>query len=132
MPCRSLNKTVQFNFRPARQMDKSFSLTTFRLHHCKLNCLQPCPGIILQLIWEMLVMNLVLICLVEMYTTSEKRKNKDGFWELKSVLTSVYDNKPAHSNNLTIWCMALSPAPGHKVWNSSSEKITFFLGELSI
>lgn len=66
----------------------------------------------------------------EMYTTSEKRKNKDGFWELKSVLTSVYDNKPAHSNNLTIWCMALSPAPGHKVWNSSSEKITFFLGSV--
>lgn len=66
-----------------------------------------------------------------MYTTSEKRKNKDGFWELKSVLTSAYDNKPAHSNNLTIWCMALSPAPGHKVWNSSSEKITFFLGSLN-
>ena len=30
-------------------MDKSFSLTAFRLHHCKLNCLQPCPGIILRL-----------------------------------------------------------------------------------
>lgn len=67
----------------------------------------------------------------EMYTTSEKRKNKDGFWELKSVLTSVYDNKPAHSDNLTIWCMALSPAPGHKVWNSSSEKITFSLGSVN-
>lgn len=66
----------------------------------------------------------------EMYTASEKRKDKDGFWELKSVLTSVYDNKPAHSNNLTIWCMALSPAPGHKVWNSSSEKITFSLGSV--
>ncbi|KAB0342847.1 hypothetical protein FD754_019773, partial [Muntiacus muntjak] len=64
----------------------------------------------------------------ETYTASEKRKDKDGFWELKSVLTSVYNNKPAHSNNLTIWCMALSPAPGHKVWNSSSEKITFSLG----
>ncbi|CAN0416751.1 unnamed protein product [Rangifer tarandus platyrhynchus] len=67
----------------------------------------------------------------EMYTASEKRKDKDGFWELKSVLTSVYDNKPAHSNNLTIWCMALSPAPGHKVWNSSSEKITFSLGSVN-
>ncbi|XP_043748931.1 T-cell surface protein tactile [Cervus elaphus] len=67
----------------------------------------------------------------EMYTTSEKRKDKDGFWELKSVLTSIYDNKPAHSNNLTIWCMALSPAPGHKVWNSSSEKITFSLGSVN-
>ncbi|KAI4580492.1 hypothetical protein MJG53_020328 [Ovis ammon polii x Ovis aries] len=116
-------------FLPARQMDKSFSLTTCRLHHCKLNCLQPCPDIISRLIWEMFVMNFVLICLVEMYITSEKRKNKDGFWELKSVLTSVYDIKPAHSDNLTIWCMALSPAPGHKVWNSSSEKITFSLGD---
>ncbi|XP_070311013.1 T-cell surface protein tactile isoform X2 [Odocoileus virginianus] len=67
----------------------------------------------------------------EMYTASEKRKDKDGFWELKSVLTSVYDNKAAHSNTLTIWCMALSPAPGHKVWNSSSEKITFSLGSVN-
>nr|XP_020761302.1 T-cell surface protein tactile isoform X1 [Odocoileus virginianus texanus] len=67
----------------------------------------------------------------EMYTASEKRKDKDGFWELKSVLTSVYDNKAAHSNSLTIWCMALSPAPGHKVWNSSSEKITFSLGSVN-
>ncbi|XP_059778153.1 T-cell surface protein tactile [Balaenoptera ricei] len=67
----------------------------------------------------------------EIHITNEKRKDKGGFWELKSVLTSVYDNKPAQSNNLTIWCMALSPVPGNKVWNSSSEKITFSLGSVN-
>ncbi|XP_014717782.1 T-cell surface protein tactile isoform X2 [Equus asinus] len=62
------------------------------------------------------------------YITNEERKGKGGFLELKSVLTMVYGNKPAQSNNLTIWCTALSPAPGNKVWNISSEKITFSLG----
>ncbi|XP_016005421.1 T-cell surface protein tactile isoform X1 [Rousettus aegyptiacus] len=64
----------------------------------------------------------------EIYTTTEERKNKGGFLELKSVLTRVYGNKPGQSNNLTIWCMALSPVPGNKVWNISSKKITFSLG----
>ncbi|XP_057553671.1 T-cell surface protein tactile isoform X2 [Hippopotamus amphibius kiboko] len=67
----------------------------------------------------------------EIRITNEKRKDKGGFWELRSVLTSVYGNKPAQSNNLTIWCMALSPVPGNKVWNSSSEKITFSLGSVN-
>ncbi|XP_003261838.2 T-cell surface protein tactile isoform X2 [Nomascus leucogenys] len=62
------------------------------------------------------------------YITNEEREGKDGFLELKSVLTRVHSNKPAQSDNLTIWCMALSPVPGNKVWNSSSEKITFLLG----
>uniref|UniRef100_A0A3Q2HTA1 CD96 molecule n=1 Tax=Equus caballus TaxID=9796 RepID=A0A3Q2HTA1_HORSE len=62
------------------------------------------------------------------YITNEERKGKGGFLELKSVLTMVYGNKPAQSNNLTIWCTALSPAPGNKVWNISSKKITFSLG----
>ncbi|KAI2530801.1 CD96 molecule [Homo sapiens] len=62
------------------------------------------------------------------YITNEERKGKDGFLELKSVLTRVHSNKPAQSDNLTIWCMALSPVPGNKVWNISSEKITFLLG----
>ncbi|XP_023068639.2 T-cell surface protein tactile isoform X4 [Piliocolobus tephrosceles] len=62
------------------------------------------------------------------YITNEERKDKDGFLELKSVLTRVHSNKPAQSDNLTIWCMALSPVPGNKVWNTSSEKITFLLG----
>uniref|UniRef100_A0A2K6PR09 T-cell surface protein tactile n=1 Tax=Rhinopithecus roxellana TaxID=61622 RepID=A0A2K6PR09_RHIRO len=62
------------------------------------------------------------------YITNEERKGKDGFLELKSVLTRVHSNKPAQSDNLTIWCMALSPVPGNKVWNTSSEKITFLLG----
>ncbi|EPY73242.1 T-cell surface protein tactile precursor [Camelus ferus] len=64
----------------------------------------------------------------EMHITNEERKDRGGFLELKSVLTYVYDSKPAQLNNLTIWCMALSPVPGNKVWNNSSEKITFSLG----
>ncbi|XP_041583502.1 T-cell surface protein tactile isoform X10 [Vulpes lagopus] len=64
----------------------------------------------------------------EIYIINEKRKDKSGFLELKSVLTRVFGNKPAQSQNLTIWCTALSPAPGNKVWNISSEKITFSLG----
>uniref|UniRef100_A0A8C0K3J4 CD96 molecule n=1 Tax=Canis lupus dingo TaxID=286419 RepID=A0A8C0K3J4_CANLU len=63
----------------------------------------------------------------EIYIINEKRKDKSGFLELKSVLTRVFGNKPAQSQNLTIWCTALSPAPGNKVWNISSEKITFSL-----
>ncbi|XP_047648779.1 T-cell surface protein tactile isoform X3 [Phacochoerus africanus] len=67
----------------------------------------------------------------EIYIANEERKDKGGFLELKSVLTSLYDNKPAQSDNLTIWCMALSPVPGNKVWNNSSEKITFSLGSVN-
>uniref|UniRef100_A0A8C0K190 CD96 molecule n=1 Tax=Canis lupus dingo TaxID=286419 RepID=A0A8C0K190_CANLU len=66
----------------------------------------------------------------EIYIINEKRKDKSGFLELKSVLTRVFGNKPAQSQNLTIWCTALSPAPGNKVWNISSEKITFSLGSV--
>ncbi|XP_012916341.1 T-cell surface protein tactile isoform X4 [Mustela putorius furo] len=65
------------------------------------------------------------------YITNEERKDKGGFLELRSVLTKVYGNKPAESNNLTIWCMALSPVPGNEVWNISSEKITFSLGSVN-
>lgn len=65
------------------------------------------------------------------YITNEERKDKGGFLELKSVLTRVYGNKPAESNNLTIWCMALSPGPRNEVWNISSEKITFSLGSVN-
>ncbi|XP_029795126.1 T-cell surface protein tactile isoform X3 [Suricata suricatta] len=67
----------------------------------------------------------------EVYITNEERKDKSGFWELKSVLTRVYGNKPTQSNNLTIWCMAVSPVPGNKMWNNSSEKITFSLGSMN-
>ncbi|XP_032155037.1 T-cell surface protein tactile isoform X1 [Sapajus apella] len=62
------------------------------------------------------------------YITNEEKKGRDGFLELKSVLTRVHSNQPAQSDNLTIWCMALFPVPGNKVWNISSEKITFSLG----
>nr|XP_051715327.1 T-cell surface protein tactile isoform X3 [Oryctolagus cuniculus] len=57
------------------------------------------------------------------HITNEERKGKGGFLELKSVLTSVRGNQLAQSNNLTIWCVALSPVPGNKVW-TISEKIT--------
>uniref|UniRef100_A0A671DLF1 CD96 molecule n=1 Tax=Rhinolophus ferrumequinum TaxID=59479 RepID=A0A671DLF1_RHIFE len=67
----------------------------------------------------------------EMGITNERRKDKNGFFELKSVLKRMYGNKPAQSNNVTIWCMALFPGPGNKVWNISSKKITFSLGSVN-
>ncbi|ELW60002.1 T-cell surface protein tactile [Tupaia chinensis] len=63
--------------------------------------------------------------------TNEERKGKGKFLELKSVLTRVHGNKPTKSN-LTIWCVALSPAPGNKMWNVSSEKITFSFGSVNL
>ncbi|XP_013370491.1 PREDICTED: T-cell surface protein tactile isoform X2 [Chinchilla lanigera] len=68
----------------------------------------------------------------ELHITNEERKDKNGFLELKSVLKKSHSNKPAQSNNLTIWCIALFPVPGNKVWNTSSEKITFSLGSVNI
>lgn len=67
----------------------------------------------------------------EIFTTNEERKDASGFLNVKSVFTRVYGNEPAQSNNLTIWCVAQTPAPGNKVWNSSSQKITFSLGSVS-
>uniref|UniRef100_A0A8C9UM83 Ig-like domain-containing protein n=1 Tax=Spermophilus dauricus TaxID=99837 RepID=A0A8C9UM83_SPEDA len=63
--------------------------------------------------------------------TNEERKGKNGFLELKSVLTRMHGSEPTQSNNLTIWCMALSPVPGNKMWNTSSEKITFSIGSVN-
>lgn len=125
------SKTVLVNSRPSGTNPTAQKLwfDPFRLHYHKLNCLQPWHHCMTH---KMLMTNFLLICLVEIYTTTEERKNKGGFLELKSVLTRVYGNKPGQSNNLTIWCMALSPVPGNKVWNISSKKITFSLGELSI
>lgn len=67
----------------------------------------------------------------EIYITNEERKDKSGFLNIKSVFTRVYGNEPAQSNNLTIWCVAQTPVPGNKVWNISSEKITFSLGSVN-
>ncbi|KAM6162756.1 T-cell surface protein tactile [Erethizon dorsatum] len=67
----------------------------------------------------------------ELYITNEEKKDESGFLELKSVLTKMHSNKPAQSNNLTVWCIALFPVPGNKVWNTSSEKITFSLGSMN-
>ncbi|XP_003797732.1 T-cell surface protein tactile isoform X1 [Otolemur garnettii] len=65
------------------------------------------------------------------YVTNEERKGEGGLLEVTSVLTRVHENNPAQSDNLTIWCMAMSPGPGNKVWNISSEKITFSLGSVN-
>lgn len=67
----------------------------------------------------------------EIYITNKVRKDKDGFLKLKSVLKMVNGNKLAQSNNLTIWCMAVFPVPGHKELNISSQKITFPLGSVN-
>ncbi|XP_037691138.1 T-cell surface protein tactile isoform X2 [Choloepus didactylus] len=67
----------------------------------------------------------------EIYIVNEERKDKGGFLELKSVLTKIHISEPAQSTNLTIWCMALSPGPGNKVWKISSEKISISLGSVT-
>lgn len=67
----------------------------------------------------------------EINITSEMRKVKDGFWELKSILSRMSGNIADQSNNMTVWCVALSPAPENKMWNTSSEKITFSLGSVN-
>ncbi|XP_049641565.1 T-cell surface protein tactile [Suncus etruscus] len=67
----------------------------------------------------------------EINITSEMRKAKDGFWELKSILSRMSGNIADQSNNMTVWCVALSPAPENKMRNTSSEKITFSLGSVN-
>ncbi|XP_054984120.1 T-cell surface protein tactile isoform X1 [Sorex araneus] len=67
----------------------------------------------------------------EINITNEVRKDQDGFWEQKSVLTRLSGTMPAQSNNMTVWCVALSPVPGNKMWNMSSEKITVSLGSVN-
>ncbi|XP_013007151.1 T-cell surface protein tactile isoform X3 [Cavia porcellus] len=67
----------------------------------------------------------------ELYITTEERKDKSGFLELKSVLTKMHHTTPVQSNNLTIWCTALFRVPGNKVRNTASEKITFSLGSVN-
>lgn len=60
------------------------------------------------------------------YITHEEKNSSSGFQELKSVLTRMH-NRPSQSNNMTVWCLALSPGPGNKMWNTSSQPITFSL-----
>ncbi|XP_040836847.1 T-cell surface protein tactile [Ochotona curzoniae] len=59
------------------------------------------------------------------YITNEERKGKDKLLELTSILKIMHGNQSTQSNNLTIWCEALSSARGNSVYNLSSEKITF-------
>lgn len=79
----------------------------------------------------MLMTTHVLLCLVGIYITNEERKGKDKLLELTSILKIMHGNQSTQSNNLTIWCEALSSAPGNSVYNLSSEKITFSWGEFS-
>ncbi|XP_041529244.1 T-cell surface protein tactile [Microtus oregoni] len=57
------------------------------------------------------------------YITNDKKTDRSGFWEVKSVLTRMHGNRPAQSNNVTVQCMALSPGPRNKMWNISSQAI---------
>ncbi|XP_075820091.1 T-cell surface protein tactile isoform X2 [Microtus pennsylvanicus] len=57
------------------------------------------------------------------YITNEKKTDRSGFWEVKSVLTRTHVDRPAQSNNVTVQCMALSPGPRNKMWNISSQAI---------
>ncbi|XP_054433302.1 T-cell surface protein tactile [Pteronotus mesoamericanus] len=63
----------------------------------------------------------------EIYIPNEERKDKSGFLNVKSIFPLEYGNELAQS----IWCMALIPMPGNKVWNISSKKITFSLGSVN-
>ncbi|XP_055965322.1 T-cell surface protein tactile [Sorex fumeus] len=67
----------------------------------------------------------------EISITNKMEKDQDGFWELKSVLTRLSGDMPAQSNNMTVWCVALSPVPGNKIRNMSSEKITVSFGSVN-
>lgn len=54
---------------------------------------------------------------------NDKKTDRSGFWEVKSVLTRMHGNRPAQSNNVTVQCMVLSPGPRNKMWNISSQAI---------
>ncbi|XP_031219879.1 T-cell surface protein tactile isoform X2 [Mastomys coucha] len=60
------------------------------------------------------------------YITNEEKNGSSGFRELKSVFIRMHKS-PSQSNNMTVCCMALSPGPGNKMWNTSSQPITFSL-----
>ncbi|XP_057621205.1 T-cell surface protein tactile [Chionomys nivalis] len=57
------------------------------------------------------------------YVTNDKKTDRSGFGEVKSVLTRMHGNRLAQSNNVTVQCMALSPGPRNKMWNISSQSI---------
>ncbi|XP_052014497.1 T-cell surface protein tactile isoform X2 [Apodemus sylvaticus] len=60
------------------------------------------------------------------YITNEEKNASSGFRELKSVFRRMH-NRASQSNNVTVWCMALSPGPRNKTWYTSSQPITFSL-----
>ncbi|XP_021085574.1 T-cell surface protein tactile isoform X2 [Mesocricetus auratus] len=66
------------------------------------------------------------------FITNDEENDRNGFQELKSVLTRTHGNRPAHSNNVTIQCKALSPGPRNKMWSTSSQAITLSLDSVTV
>ncbi|XP_052014499.1 T-cell surface protein tactile isoform X4 [Apodemus sylvaticus] len=65
------------------------------------------------------------------YITNEEKNASSGFRELKSVFRRMH-NRASQSNNVTVWCMALSPGPRNKTWYTSSQPITFSLDSVTV
>ncbi|XP_038201924.1 T-cell surface protein tactile [Arvicola amphibius] len=66
------------------------------------------------------------------YITNDKKTDRSGFWEVKSVLTRMHGDWPAQSNNVTVQCMALSPGPRNKMWTISSQAIMLPLDSVNV
>ncbi|XP_036059983.1 T-cell surface protein tactile [Onychomys torridus] len=66
------------------------------------------------------------------YITNNEEKVRNGFWELKSVLTRTHGDRPAQSKNMTIRCMALSPGPRNGMWSTSSQAIMLSLDSVNV
>nr|XP_048310297.1 T-cell surface protein tactile isoform X3 [Myodes glareolus] len=66
------------------------------------------------------------------YVTNDKKTDRGGFWEVKSVLRRIHGNRPVQSNNVTVQCMALSPGPRNKMWNISSQAILLPLDSVNV
>lgn len=94
--------------------------------------IMPCLGIFVWLIQKMSGTNHASICPAGIYITNDKKTDRSGFWEVKSVLTRMHGNRPAQSNNMTVQCMALSLGPRNKMWNISSQAIMLPSGEFPL
>lgn len=94
--------------------------------------IMPCLRIFIWLIQRMSGTNHTSICPAGIYMTNDKKTDRGGFWEVKSVLRWIHGNRPAQSNNVTVQCMALSPGPRNKMWNISSQAILLSLGEFPV
>ncbi|CAO2631828.1 T-cell surface protein tactile, partial [Lemmus lemmus] len=66
------------------------------------------------------------------YVANDKTTDRNGFWEVKLVLTRMHGSRPAQSNNVTIQCMAQFLGPGNKLWNISSQAIMLPLDSVNV